>query len=79
MRITKDTLEVSQTLQVIGDIGFHGVTPVSQHNTNGATAGAAANSGPAVLLASAFSGGTGTKYTISDIVKCLKDVGLLAP
>ncbi len=62
-----------------GGVGFHGVTPVAQHSTNGLTTGAAANTGPAVLLGSAFNGNVGsTKYTISDIVKCLKDLGLLA-
>jgi hypothetical protein len=33
-----------------------------------------------VLLGSAFSGNTGsTSYTMGDVVKCLKDCGLLAP
>ena len=77
--LDNSNVEFYGTLSVTGGVGFNSVTPVSQHSTNGLQAGASQNSGPAVLLGSAFSGNTGsTSYTVSDLVKCLKDCGLLA-
>jgi hypothetical protein len=73
-------LDVVGDVRINGNVGFYNTTPVAQHSTNGLQAGASQNSGPAVLLGSAFSGNTGsTSYTMGDVVKCLKDCGLLAP
>lgn len=60
-------------------IGFFNATPVAQQNTTGTTAGFTAGAGTAVLSDSTFTGNTGTKaYTIGDIVRALKNLGLLA-
>lgn len=59
--------------------GFFGATPVAQPDTTGTTTGFTAGSGTAVLDDSTFTGDTGsTAYTIGDVVKALKDLGLLA-
>lgn len=59
--------------------GVYGKTPVAQPATTGQTAGFTAGAGTAVLSDSTFTGGTGTKaYTIGDIVKHLKAVGIIA-
>ena len=59
--------------------GLYGATPVAQPATTGQTSGFTAGSGTAVLSDSTFTGGTGTKaYTIGDIVKHLKALGILA-
>jgi len=60
-------------------LGVYGATPVAQPSSTGQTSGFTAGAGTAVLSDSTFTGGTGTKaYTIGDIVKALKDLGLLA-
>jgi len=60
-------------------LGFFGATPVAQPDTTGTTTGFTAGSGTAVLDDSTFTGDTGsTAYTIGDVVKALKDLGLLA-
>jgi len=60
-------------------LGFFGSTPVAQPDTTGTTTGFTAGSGTAVLDDSTFTGDTGsTAYTIGDVVKALKDLGLLA-
>ena len=65
--------------QVKGNVGFYGTTPVAQPATTGTTAGFTAGSGTNVLSGSSFTGNTGTTaYTISDIVRALKILGLLA-
>ena len=59
--------------------GVYGVTPVVQPAGTGVTAGFTAGMGTAVLDDSTFTGNTGTAaYTIGDVVKALKDLGLLA-
>ena len=59
--------------------GFFGATPVAQPSTTGTTTGFTSGSGTAVLDDSTFTGDTGsTAYTIGDVVKALKDLGLLA-
>lgn len=59
--------------------GFYGATPVVQPSSTGQTAGFTAGAGTAVLSDSTFTGGSGsTAYTIGDVVKHLKALGLLA-
>lgn len=61
-------------------IGFYNTTPVAQQNTTGTTAGFTANaSANATYNESAFTGGVGTTaYTVGDVVRALKLLGLLA-
>lgn len=61
-------------------LGFWNATPVVQPSGTGETAGFTANAGTAVNDASTFTGNVGsTAYRISDIVKALKQAGILAP
>ena len=60
-------------------IGFYNATPVVQQNTTGTTTGFTAGAGSAVDSAATFTGGVGsTAYTIGDVVKALKNLGLMA-
>jgi hypothetical protein len=60
-------------------LGFWGVTPVIQPATTGTSTGFTAGAGTAVNDQSTFTGGTGsTAYRISDVVKAMKQLGLLA-
>lgn len=60
-------------------LGFWNATPVVQPSTTGTTTGFTAGSGTAVNDDSTFTGNTGSKaYTIGDIVKALKDCGIMA-
>lgn len=60
-------------------IGFFNATPVAQQSTTGTTTGFTAGVGTAVLDDSTFTGGSGSKaYTVGDIVKALKALGILA-
>jgi len=60
-------------------IGFFAATPVVQQAGTGETTGFTAGSGTAVNDDSTFTGNVGaTAYRISDIVKALKNYGLLA-
>lgn len=60
-------------------LGFFNATPVVQQATTGTTTGFTAGAGTAVLSDSTFTGGTGSAaYTIGDVVKALKNLGLLA-
>jgi hypothetical protein len=60
-------------------IGFFNATPVVQPSTTGTTTGFTAGAGTAVLDDSTFTGGSGSKaYTVGDIVKALKALGILA-
>ena len=60
-------------------LGFYNATPVVQQATTGTTTGFTANSGTTVRDDSTFTGNSGTKaYTVGDIVKALKNLGLLA-
>lgn len=59
-------------------IAFYDATPAVQPLSTGQTAGFTAGSGTAVLDDSIFTGGTGSiAYTIGDVVKHLKALGLL--
>jgi hypothetical protein len=61
-------------------ISFYGATPVIQPATTGTTAGITHGSGTSVKEDSLFTGNTGTTaYTLSDVVKALKNLGLMAP
>ena len=61
------------------ELGFHAATPVAQHSSTGQTAGFTAGSGTGMNDDSTATGGTGTKaYTFGDVVKCLKEKGLMA-
>lgn len=60
-------------------IGFFNATPVVQQNGTGETNGFVAGSGNTVRDDSTFTGNVGsTAYRINDIVKALKNLGLLA-
>lgn len=60
-------------------IAFYGVTPVAQYSTTGTTTGFTAGAGTNVVDASTFTGNTGsTAYTIGDIVRALKLMGIIA-
>jgi len=61
-------------------LGFYNAAPVVQYSTVGTTTGFTAGSGSAVLADSTFTGDSGaTAYTIGDVVRALKTLGLLAP
>jgi hypothetical protein len=60
-------------------LGFYNAAPVAQYSTVGTTTGFTAGSGSAVLADSTFTGDSGaTAYTIGDVVRALKTLGLLA-
>lgn len=61
-------------------LGFWNAAPVAQHSSTGETAGYTANAGSDnVFNTSTFTGNVGsTAYTISDVVKCLKNAGFMA-
>jgi hypothetical protein len=60
-------------------IGFFNATPVVQQNTTGTTTGTTGGSGTALHTNATITGGVGsTAYTVGDIVKALKQLGLLA-
>ena len=60
-------------------IGFFNATPVVQQSGTGETSGFTAGSGTAVNNDSTFTGNVGsTAYRINDIVKALKNLGILA-
>jgi hypothetical protein len=62
-----------------GKVGFYGNTAVIQPATTGQTAGFTAGAGTTAKDDSTYTGGNGTKaYTVGDIVKALKALGLLA-
>ncbi len=83
----------AKAVMVIGDNGPEGIkigldatslvsaydaSPLAQHSATGQTAGFTAGAGTAVLDDSTFTGGTGsTAYTIGDVVKALKNFGLI--
>lgn len=60
-------------------LGFFNATPVVQQSTTGTTTGFTAGIGTAAKDDSTFTGNTGsTAYTVGDVVKALKALGLLA-
>jgi hypothetical protein len=71
-----DALQIQKDTNV--KIGLFGNTPVVKPATTGETTGFSAGSGTAVNDDSTFTGNVGsTAYRISDVVKALKQVGLL--
>ena len=78
--VNSSTGAVTVTGTVTGTtVGFFSATPVTQPNTTGTVTGFTAGAGTAVKDDSTFTGNTGsTAYTIGDVVKALKDLGLLA-
>jgi hypothetical protein len=61
------------------ELAFYSGASVPQPKTTGTTEGFAAGTGTAVNSGSTFTGNTGIRaYTIGDMVKALKEVGLLA-
>lgn len=67
-------------IKAAGGLGLFGTTPLtSQYSTTGTTTGFTAATGTNVLSGSTFTGNTGaTAYTIGDVVRSLKQHGLLA-
>lgn len=60
-------------------LGFYGTTAIVQPTANGTQATAAAGSTTNVFLNTTMTGGVGsTGYTVGDVVKCLKQSGLIA-
>lgn len=61
-------------------VGFYGVTPVAQPGSpSGNTHTPTAGSTTSVFVNTTFDGSTGsTAYTVGDIVKALKSIGILA-
>ena len=73
------SLDITGTMRVSGNVGFFGETPVSQQpEADGTTIGFTANSGTALNFSTTFTGGSGSEaYTVGDVVRCLKELGLL--
>lgn len=66
-------------LKVTGDIGLFGADPVPQQNTTGTTTGFTAGSGTTAHVDSTYTGNLGTTaYTMGDVVRALKKLGILA-
>jgi hypothetical protein len=60
-------------------IAFYGITPVIQQSSTGEEVGFTANGGTNTKSGSTHTGNVGsTAYTVSDIVKHLKNLGLIA-
>jgi hypothetical protein len=60
-------------------LAFYNSTPVVQHSTTGETTGVSGGSGTNIHANATFTGNVGSAaYTISDVVKALKNLGLLA-
>jgi hypothetical protein len=74
-----DRYQFERTLQHKGNkLGFYGATPISKPSSTGTTSNMTTVGGTAVTESNGFAGSTGsTFYTIGDIVKHLKLLGLL--
>lgn len=60
-------------------VGFYGETGSAQHSTTGNVAGFAAGAGTASKSDSVWTGGVGsTAYTVGDVVRALKNLGIMA-
>ncbi len=58
-------------------LAFYGKTPIVPQSTSGTAGGFAAGSGAAAKQDSQWDGGSGYSYGVADLVKILKDYGLL--
>lgn len=73
-----DARTASETCRISG-VGFYGAAPQTQQNGTGNTHTVAAGATTNVFTNTTFDGSTGsTAYTVGDIVKALKNYGLLA-
>lgn len=77
------TIDLDSNTVTVGNsgglIGFFGVSPVIRQSTMDTSAGFTQNSGTEVRETSTFNGNLGgNAYTIGDIVRALKNLGLLA-
>ncbi len=77
------TIDLDSNTVTVGNsgglIGFFGVSPVIRQSTMNTSAGFTQNSGTEVRETSTFNGNLGgNAYTIGDIVRALKNLGLLA-
>jgi hypothetical protein len=69
----------SVNIATSGSLGFYGTTATSRPTAAATTTGFTASTGTTVVSGSTFTGGVGsTAYTIGDIVKALKTLGLIA-
>lgn len=60
-------------------LGVYGATPVAQHSSTGETTGFTGGASTACRVDSTFTGNVGaTAYTLSDVVKALKNFGIMA-
>lgn len=59
-------------------VGFYGTDPIVQPAPSGNTTTVTAGSTTSVFVNSTFNGGSGTAYTVGDVVKALKQLGILA-
>lgn len=87
---TQLMVDLRKATNTFNDIGTNGLavttngtiifneSRIVQQSTTGTTTGFTAGSGTAAKSDSTFTGGSGTAYTIGDIVKALKAQGLLA-
>jgi len=70
--------KIIETAESTTSLGFYGSTPITQPSDTGETSGFTAGAGTGVNDDSTFTGNVGTAaYRISDIVKALKNLGLL--
>jgi sugar lactone lactonase YvrE len=70
--------EIAQDLTVRGGVGFYGTDAIAQPAGTGEATGFTAGTGTAVNDVSTFTGNLGTTaYRINDVVKALKQLGLL--
>lgn len=79
-RTSKSNNATGSTLGSATDkLAMYGATPVVQHTTTGNVSGFVAGAGTASKSDSVWTGGVGsTAYTVGDIVKALKNLGIMA-
>lgn len=67
-------------LDATSSLGFFAATPVTQPSTTGTTSGHTAGASTGLKVDDTFDGGLGgSAYTVGDVVRALKQLGLLAP